>query len=403
MDDDLRHGAVPGEAPVRPVHLPQRHDEGGQVIQVARHGLPRGERNRDRGWRHRGPCRPRAPPRATRHDQVLNGLGVVLAADPGEIVFVRGATEAINLVAASFLAPRIEPGDEIVLSVMEHHSNIVPWHFLRERCGAVLRWVDVGDDGSLDVEAVDAAIGPKTKLVAIAHMSNVLGTINPIAEIVERAHAAGALVLVDGAQAAPHMAIDVVDLDCDFYVFSGHKMYGPTGIGVLYGKAALLEEMPPYQGGGDMIRSVTFEKTLYKDAPHKFEAGTPDIAGAIGLKAAITYITGIGIPAIRTHEEMLLSYATERLQKVPGIEIVGTSEDKLGALSFVLKDIHPHDIGTILDQDGIAVRTGHHCAQPVMDRFHIPATVRASFAMYNTTSDVDALVNGISKVKEIFN
>ena len=326
----------------------------------------------------------------------------VSAAHTDEIVFTKGGSEAINLVAYSYLAPRIEPGDEIVLSIMEHHSNIVPWHFLRERQGAVLRWVDVGDDGTLDAEAVDAAIGPKTKFVAVAHMSNVLGTISPLREIVRRAHAKNVPLLADGCQAAVHERVDVQDLDADFYAFSGHKLFGPTGIGVLYGKTDLLNAMPPYQGGGDMIRTVTFEKTTYNDLPYKFEAGTPDIAGGIGLGAAVDYVNQVGIENIGAYEHELLLYGTEALSAIPGLRIIGTAREKAAVISFVMEGIHPHDIGTVLDRMGIAVRTGHHCAQPVMDRYQIPATTRASFAFYNTTAEIDALVAGLDKVKEIF-
>lgn len=324
------------------------------------------------------------------------------AAEEREIIFVRGATEAINLVAQSYGRTHLGPGDEILITAMEHHSNIVPWQILCEQTGAVLRVVPINDRGELQVKEFASLLSPRTKLVAVAHVSNALGTINPVQWIVRVAHANNVPVLVDGAQAVPHLPVDVQDLDCDFYVFSGHKMYGPTGIGVLYGKAALLEEMPPYQGGGDMIRSVSFEKTVYNEVPHKFEAGTPDIAGVLGLGAAMDYIEKIGLQAIGAHENELLQYATERLEAIPDVRLVGTAKEKTGVLSFVMQNVHPHDVGTILDQEGVAVRTGHHCAQPVMDRFGVPATVRASFGLYNTKHEVDALIDGMKKVREIF-
>jgi cysteine desulfurase/selenocysteine lyase len=324
------------------------------------------------------------------------------AREAREIVFVRGATEAINLVVQAYGRHKVGPGDEVLITAMEHHSNIVPWQMLCEERGATLRVAPIDDTGTLLMDEFNKLLGAHTRIVAVTHVSNALGSINPIKQIVSLAHHRGIPVLVDGAQAAPHMPIDVQDFDCDFYAFSGHKMYGPTGIGVLYGKAALLEEMPPYQGGGDMIRSVTFEKTIYNDVPHKFEAGTPDISGVIGLAAAIAYIDEIGIEAIAAHEDELLRYATERIRTLTGVELIGTAQEKTGVLSFVISGIHPHDIGTVLDQQGIAVRTGHHCAQPVMERFHIPATVRASFGMYNTLDEIDALVRGLEKVKEIF-
>ncbi len=323
------------------------------------------------------------------------------AADAREIVFVRGATEGINLIAQTYGRTHVGAGDEVLITAMEHHSNIVPWQILCEEKGAFLRVAPINDRGELLLDEMKALLGPRTKLVAIAQVSNALGTINPIKQIVRMAHEKNVPVLVDGAQATPHLSVDVQDLDCDFYVFSGHKIYGPTGIGVLYGKAALLEAMPPYQGGGDMISSVTFEKTIYNKVPHKFEAGTPHIAGVIGLGAAIDYLEKLGINAIGAHEQQLLEYATERVRAIPGVRLIGTARHKAGALSFVMDSIHPHDIGTILDQEGIAVRTGHHCAQPVMDRFGIPATVRASFGLYNTKDEIDSLVQGIEKVKEI--
>jgi len=324
------------------------------------------------------------------------------ARDATEIIFTRGATEGINLVAHSFSRAFMQPGDEVVITEMEHHSNIVPWQMLRDERGIVLRAAPITDAGELDMDALAAMIGPRTRLVAIAHVANALGTILPVERIIAIAHAAGAKVLIDGCQAVPHMPVDVQALDCDFYVFSGHKLYGPSGIGVLYGKADLLEAMPPWQGGGDMIRSVTIERTEYNALPYKFEAGTPHIVGAIGLGAAIDYVTQIGLERIGRHEHELLRYATERLSEINSLRIIGTAESKASVLSFVLEGAHPHDVGTILDRRGIAVRAGHHCAQPVMDRFGVPATVRASFGMYNTPEEVDALVTGVRKVLEIF-
>jgi cysteine desulfurase/selenocysteine lyase len=324
------------------------------------------------------------------------------AADSKEIIFVRGTTEAINLVAQSYGRSRIKPGDEIVLTEMEHHSNIVPWQLLCEQTGAVLRVVPINDSGELILDAFEKLLGPRTGLVAVAHVSNALGTINPLRRMIERAHAAGAVVLVDGAQAVAHVQVDVQALDCDFYAFSGHKLYGPTGIGALYGKAALLDAMPPYQGGGDMISRVTFEKTLYNALPYKFEAGTPNIAGGIGLGAALDYVEQIGLDAIAGHEYDLLAYATQLASEVRGLRLIGTARDKTGILSFAIDGIHPHDIGTILDREGIAIRTGHNCAMPVMDHFQIPATARASFALYNTREEIDALFAGIRKVIEVF-
>jgi cysteine desulfurase/selenocysteine lyase len=324
------------------------------------------------------------------------------ARDAHEIVFVRGTTEAINLVAMTYGRKNVGAGDEIVITAMEHHSNIVPWQILCEEKSAVLRVAPMNDRGELLLDEFDRLLNPRTKLLALAHVSNALGTINPVRRIIELAHRANVPVLLDGAQAAPHLKIDVQALDCDFYTVSGHKLFGPTGIGALYGKAALLEAMPPFQGGGDMISSVTFEKTLYNVIPYKFEAGTPNIAGVIGLGAAIDYVNRVGLENIGAYEHTLLTYATERLSKIPGLRIIGTAREKAAVLSFVLDGIHPHDAGTILDQEGIAVRTGHHCAQPVMHRFGIPATTRASLAFYNTKEEVDALVAGIEKVKEIF-
>jgi cysteine desulfurase/selenocysteine lyase len=324
------------------------------------------------------------------------------AASDQEIIYTRGTTESINLVAQTFGKQNIGPGDEIIVSNMEHHSNIVPWQILCEEKGSKLRVVPIDDSGELLVDEFEAMLGPRTKLVSITHVSNALGTIVPAERIVELAHAHGVPVLLDGAQAVPHMRVDVRSLDCDFYVFSGHKLFGPTGIGVLYGKAELLESMSPYQGGGEMIKSVTFEKTLYADLPYKFEAGTPNIAGAIGLGEAIDYVEALGFDRIMAHEQELLDYGSRALSSIEGVHIIGTAAHKSGILSFIMDGVHPHDIGTILDAEGIAVRTGHHCAQPVMDRFQIPATARASMAMYNTKEDIDALVLGIDRVIEVF-
>ncbi len=319
-----------------------------------------------------------------------------------EIVFVRGTTEGINLVTQSWGRHNVKSGDEIIVAGLEHHSNIVPWQMLCEETGAVLRVIPIDERGDLLLDEYAKLLGPRTRMVAIGHVSNALGTINPAARIIEMAHAAGALTLVDGAQAVPHMKVDVQALDADFYAFSGHKLFGPTGIGVLYGKQSLLEAMPPYQGGGDMIRTVSFEKTTYNDLPYKFEAGTPDIAGGIGLGAAIDYVNHIGIENIQAYEHELLVYATEQISQIPGLRIIGTAREKAAVISFVMEGIHPHDIGTVLDRQGIAVRTGHHCAQPVMDRYQIPATTRASFAFYNTKEEVDALIAGLHKVQEVF-
>src|SRR5579871_295830 len=319
-----------------------------------------------------------------------------------EIVFVRGTTEAINLVAHTLGRKQVQPGDEILISHMEHHSNIVPRQILCEERGAVLRVVPIDDQGEMELDEYEKLLNPRTRLVSVVHVSNALGTVNPVREIITLAHLRNIPVLIDGAQAVPHMPVDVQELDCDFYAFSGHKVYGPTGIGVLYGKANLLESMPPFHGGGDMISSVTFEKTIYNVLPYKFEAGTPNIAGTLGLGAALDYITGIGMDRIAEHEHALLEYGTQALSGIPGVRLIGTAREKAGVLSFVLEGVHPHDVGTILDQEGIAVRTGHHCAQPVMERFGVPATTRASLAYYNTRQDIDALVAGIYRVKEIF-
>jgi cysteine desulfurase/selenocysteine lyase len=324
------------------------------------------------------------------------------AAYAHEIIFVRGTTEAINLVAQTFGRVRVSSGDEVLITAMEHHSNIVPWQILCEEKGARLRVAPINDNGELLLDEYAKLLGPRTKLVAVTHVSNALGTVNPVRKMVELAHAQNIPVLLDGAQAVPHTRVDVQALDCDFYAFSAHKLYGPTGIGVLYGKSALLDAMPPYQGGGDMISSVTFEKTIYNKLPYKFEAGTPDVSGVIGLGAAIKYINGIGLETIAAHEHDLLEYATKQVSAIPGIRLIGTAKEKAGVLSFVFDGVHPHDVGTILDQEGIAIRTGHHCAQPVMQRFSIPATARASFAFYNTKHEVDALVKGIEKVREVF-
>jgi cysteine desulfurase/selenocysteine lyase len=324
------------------------------------------------------------------------------AREAREIVLTRGATEAINLVAASWGDRFLKEGDEVVLTTLEHHSNIVPWQLLRDRRGIVLKVVPIDESGALRMDEFARLLGPRTKLVAVTHISNAIGTINPVAEIVRMAHAAGARVLIDGCQAAPHQKIDVQALDCDFYVFAGHKVYGPTGIGALYGKADLLHDMPPYQGGGDMIRTVTFERTEYADIPARFEAGTPNIAGAVGLAAAIDYVEGLGLDRIGEHERTLLAHGTELLSGIDGVRIVGTAPQKAGIISFTVEGAHPHDVGTILDQEGVAVRAGHHCAQPLMDRYDIAGTARASFGCYNTLEEVEALAAAVRKVREIF-
>lgn len=324
------------------------------------------------------------------------------AGEDAEIVFTRGATEGINLVAQTLGVQRVGPGSEVIISNMEHHSNVVPWQILCEQRSARLRVVPINEDGELLMDEFEGLLGPQTALVSIVHLSNALGTINPVKDIVTLAHAHGVPVLLDGAQAAPHLPLDVRELDCDFYVFSGHKLFGPTGIGVLYGKREWLETMPPYQGGGDMIKSVTFEKTIYNDLPYKFEAGTPHIAGVIGLGAAIDYVNGIGLERASAYENELLEYGTEQLQAIEGLRLIGTAQHKSGVLSFMLEGIHPHDVGTVLDTQGIAIRTGHHCTQPLMQRFQIPATARASFAFYNTRAEIDALVEGIHNAFEVF-
>ncbi len=327
---------------------------------------------------------------------------LINAKEDAEIIFTRGTTEGINLVAQTLGVQRVGEGDEVIISNMEHHSNVVPWQILCDQIGAHLRVVPINDDGELLMDEYEKLLSPRTKLVSIVHLSNALGTINPVKDIVAIAHQHGVPVLLDGAQSAPHLPVDVQDLDCDFYTFSGHKLYGPTGIGILYGKRELLESMPPFQSGGDMIKSVTFEKTLYNDLPYKFEAGTPHIAGAIGLGAAVDYVNTIGLDRAAAYEHELLEYGTEQLQAIEGLKLIGTAQHKSGVLSFLLEGIHPHDIGTVLDTQGIAIRTGHHCTQPLMQRFRIPATARASLAFYNTKAEIDALVEGIYKTFEVF-
>lgn len=324
------------------------------------------------------------------------------ANDANEIVFVSGTTAGINLVAQAFGRPQWQAGDEIILSTMEHHSNIVPWYLLKEQLGIILKVIPVTDEGALDLAAYQQLLSPRTKMVAVTHASNVLGTINPVKEITAMAHAVGATVLIDGAQAVPHMPVDVKDIDCDFYVFSAHKLYGPTGVGVLYGKKSLLDVMPPYQGGGGMIETVTFDEITFADAPHKFEAGTPDIAGVIGLHAAIKYVDAIGMQAIYAHEQQLLTYAEKQLATISDLRLIGTAHPKLGVMSFVIDQIHPHDLGTVLDHEGVAVRAGHHCCMPLMERFQVPATVRASFGVYTQEKEIDALVEGILLAKRLF-
>jgi cysteine desulfurase / selenocysteine lyase len=319
-----------------------------------------------------------------------------------EIIFTRGTTEGINLVAQSYARPSFKPGDEILITALEHHANIVPWQMVCEQTGCTLKVAPIDRRGELVFDEYLKLLSPRTKLVAVAHVSNALGTVLPVKRIIDAAHAQGAVVLVDGAQAVPHSAVDVRALGCDFYVFSSHKIYGPTGIGVLYGRQELLDAMPPWQGGGDMILSVSFEKTTYNELPYKFEAGTPNISGAVGMAAAMDYIEGLGIDKIAAHEQRLLQLATTELERIPGIEIIGTAAHKAAVLSFTMEGVHPHDLGTILDTEGIAVRTGHHCAQPVMTFFGIPATARASFGVYNTEKDVASLVAGLKKVREVF-
>ncbi|GIW43984.1 MAG: cysteine desulfurase [Candidatus Binatia bacterium] len=324
------------------------------------------------------------------------------APDVVEIVFTRGTTEALNLVASSLGSLLLRPGDEIVLTTMEHHSNIVPWQLACRRTGASIRVVPITDAGELCLDVYERLLGPKTKIVSVAHVSNALGTVNPVRQVVQMAKAVGAVVVVDGAQAVPHLPVNVQELGCDFYAFSGHKLFGPTGIGVLWGRAELLDAMPPYQGGGEMIRTVSFEESTWAKIPHKFEAGTPPIAEVIGLGAAITYVQQLGYEAFRQHEQLLLDHATRALCAIPGVRIIGTAREKAGVVSFVLDDVHPHDIGTILDREGIAIRAGHHCAQPLMHRFGLAATARASFAFYNTLAEAEALAAAVEKVREVF-
>lgn len=324
------------------------------------------------------------------------------AASACEIVFTRGTTEAINLVAASWGRSQLKPGDEILLSGMEHHSNIVPWQLVAEQTGAVIRVIPVTDDGELEMQAYAEMLSERTRLVGVCHVSNALGTVNPVVEIIRMAHACGALVLVDGAQAVAHQSVDVQALDCDFYAFSGHKLYGPTGIGALYGRKQLLDAMPPWQGGGDMIHTVSFERSTYAETPQKFEAGTPNIAGVVGLDAAIAYVQEVGLDTIARHEAALVEYATQALGQIPGLRFIGQARERAGIVSFVLEGIHPHDLGTILDMEGVAIRAGHHCAMPLMTRFGLPGTARASFALYNTQEDIDALVAGLNKARRLF-
>ena len=342
--------------------------------------------------------------RATRGYEAVrvNVQNFINAAHSHEIIFVKGVTEGVNLIAQTYGRSNIRTGDEILISAMEHHSNIVPWQMLCAQTGAVLRVMPIHDNGELDLDAYAGLLNARTKLLALIHVSNVLGTINPVKKMIAMAHAQNIPVMLDGAQAVPHMAVDVQDLDCDFYLFSGHKAYGPTGIGVLYGKTEYLEKMPPYQGGGDMIKQVSFAETTYQDLPYKFEAGTPNIAGTIGLGAAVDYLRDIGMNNIAEHDQSLLQYATAALASAPGLRIIGNAAQKTAILSFVLDDVHAHDVGTILDSEGIAVRSGHHCAMPLMERFGLAATARASFGLYNTRQEVDALVVGLHKVREIF-
>ena len=342
--------------------------------------------------------------RATRaYEAVRDKLVALLGGgSPNQFVFVRGTTEAVNMVAQSFVRPRLEPGDEIVLTAMEHHSNIVPWQMLRDACGCVLRVVPIDDRGCVDLDRYRDALGPRTRFVTLVHVSNALGTINPVKEMCALAEERGIPVLVDGAQAVAHAPVDLDSLRCDFYCLSAHKLYGPTGIGALWAKTEHLETMQPYQGGGDMIASVTFEKTTYNRVPHRFEAGTPNIAGTIGFGAAIDWLREVGLEAIVAHEDDVLDYATELVSRMDGVRLIGEAPQKAAVLSFAMGDVHPHDVGTILDQEGIAVRAGHHCAQPVMDRYEVPATVRASFGVYNTRDEVDRLVAGLARVQELF-
>ncbi len=330
---------------------------------------------------------------------IKNHIG---AGDSREIVFARSTTEGINLVATSFVRPRLVEGDEVLISMMEHHSNIVPWQMLCDECGATLKVIPIDDDGDILLDEYEDLLTERTKIVGIVHISNALGTINPVKEMIATAHARGVPVLVDGAQAVPHLEVDVQDLDCDFYAFSAHKVYGPTGIGALYGKRQHLLEMVPYQGGGDMILSVTFEGTIFNEPPHRFEAGTPNIEGAIGLAAALDYVDALGHDPIAAHENRLLAKATDEVLAIKGVRLIGSARNRAATLGFVMDGVHPHDIGTILDSEGVAVRAGHHCAQPVMARYGVSATVRASFALYNTEKEIDALVQGLNKVREVF-
>ena len=324
------------------------------------------------------------------------------ASDRKEVILVRGTTDGINLVAQSYGRPLLKPGDEIIISTMEHHSNIVPWQMLAAQTGAEVKVIPVNEEGELEMDAYMQMLGPKTRIVSVVHVSNAMGTLNPVKTIIDTAHDVGAVVMLDGAQAAPHLAIDVQALDCDFYSFSGHKVFGPTGIGVLYGKAELLEKMDPYQGGGDMIRSVSFDGTTYNDLPYKFEAGTPNIAGAIGLGAALDYVKNLGIDAIAAHEHDVLETATRVMSEIPGVRLIGTAKEKSSIISFVMDGVHPHDIGTVVDSEGVAIRTGHHCAMPLMKRYGVAATARASFALYNTREEAEALAGAVWKVKEMF-
>ncbi len=368
-----------------------------QVIEAMSHALETCYANVHRGNHYMSQHATDAYEEARTKVQAFLGAG-----RPEEIIFTHGATEAINLVAQSYGQGFMTEGDEVVLSVLEHHANIVPWQLLRERIGIEIKVAPIDDDGNFLFDEFKQLLSPRTKVVAITHISNALGTITPIAEIIAAAHDAGAVALVDGCQAAPHQRLDVQALDADFYVFAPHKIYGPTGIGVLYGKTDLLNAMPPYQGGGEMIRRVTFEQTTFQDIPHRFEAGTPPIVEAVGLGAAVDYLTGLGQEAVEAHEAGLLAYATERLADIEGLTIVGRAKEKASIVSFIMEDAHPHDIGTILDRAGVAVRAGHHCAQPLMDRFGVSATARASFGLYNTREEVDALAEALIKVREIF-
>jgi len=341
---------------------------------------------------------------ATSHFEETRGIArqMLNAEKEHEVIITKGTTDAINLVANGFAQVVLQPGDEVIISGMEHHSNIVPWHLACERSGASTKAIPVLENGTLDLEAYKQLVSPKTKLVALVHVSNSLGTINPVKEIIRIAHAHGVPVLLDGAQATPHMAVDVQDLDVDFYTFSGHKVFGPTGVGILYGKEAWLDRLPPYQGGGDMIDKVTLEKTTYNVLPHKFEAGTPNIAGVIGLGEALKYVMEVGYGSIGQHEDQLLAYATAQLKEISGLRIIGEAPEKASVLSFVVEGIHPSDLGTLIDMSGVAVRTGHHCTQPLMDRFQIPATVRASFAMYNTMAEIDTFIAALKRSISMF-